>query len=215
MNLLISGTGHAKGISSILVPGAGEPNFDSTEADPFENRKRRAEKEVRGLLDKIQPDMITLDPDFVGSLAPPSKLTHASKTDCDAKRKAPIEGDVPFRKLPRLERLRVQGKADETETARDDEDNVDDTGELGRGKKSVRVEKEKMKMRGKGKALKRYLKKKRKNVIEPSTIAIRAKLEKQQTERKKEREREKRKAMGAPDEGKKKSSALDRFKRKN
>lgn len=45
--------GHNVGISSILVPGCGEPNFDSTEADPFENRKARGEREIRGLLDKV------------------------------------------------------------------------------------------------------------------------------------------------------------------
>jgi U3 small nucleolar RNA-associated protein 7 len=116
--------------------------------------------------------MITLDPDFVGSLAPPSKLTYANTTsasDGSGKRKAPIEGVVPFRSLSRLERLRVQGKADETEVVQEqeEEDDADATGD----KKAKPAEKEKMKMRGKGKALKRYLKKKRKNVIEPSTVS--------------------------------------------
>ena len=36
-----------------MVPGAGEPKFDSAEADPFENRKGRQEREVRALLDKV------------------------------------------------------------------------------------------------------------------------------------------------------------------
>jgi len=45
--------GHCAGLSSILVPGSGEPNFDSAEADPFENRKARREREVKGLLDKV------------------------------------------------------------------------------------------------------------------------------------------------------------------
>ena len=45
--------GHSKGLSSLLVPGSGEPNFDSSEADPFENKRMRREREVKGLLDKV------------------------------------------------------------------------------------------------------------------------------------------------------------------
>ena len=46
--------GHNAGLSSVLVPGSGEPNFDSREADPFENSKARAEREVKSLLDKVR-----------------------------------------------------------------------------------------------------------------------------------------------------------------
>jgi U3 small nucleolar RNA-associated protein 7 len=46
--------GHADGVSSILVPGSGEPNFDSAEADPFEGRNARRESVVRGLLHKVR-----------------------------------------------------------------------------------------------------------------------------------------------------------------
>lgn len=46
--------GHSDGLSSILVPGAGEPNFDSGEADPFENKRARREREVKNLLDKVR-----------------------------------------------------------------------------------------------------------------------------------------------------------------
>ncbi|KAF8514977.1 NUC141 domain-containing protein [Gautieria morchelliformis] len=207
--------GHGKGISTILVPGAGEPNFDSAEADPFENTKRRAEREVRGLLDKIQPDMITLDPDFVGSLAPPSKLAYTNTTagsDENGRRKVPISSGMPFRNLPRLERLRVQGKADETEVMEESEEEY--SNEMMGAKTDKRVEKEKMKMRGKGKALKRYLKKKRKNVIEPSTIAIREKLEKHREERKQAREQEKRQVEGLEGALPTRPSALDRFRGK-
>ncbi|TDL19025.1 BING4CT-domain-containing protein [Rickenella mellea] len=198
--------GHAKGLSSILVPGSGEPNFDSSEADPFETRKARREREVRGLLDKIQPDMISLDPSFIGSLAPPPKLT---TTDGQP-------ADIPFARLPRMERLKVQGKADETEENDDDDHHHyndgggdDDGAEAAKGPRKTKEEKEKTKMRGKGKSMKRFLRKKRKNVIDPAAVAIRAKLDKQREERRKAKEVQ----MGG-DEGVRKPSALDRFKRK-
>ena len=54
--------GHNTGLSSLLVPGSGEPNFDSNEADPFEDKKRRQEREVKGLLDKVGPLDSRTDP---------------------------------------------------------------------------------------------------------------------------------------------------------
>jgi U3 small nucleolar RNA-associated protein 7 len=90
--------------------------------------------------------MIALDPEFVGSLAPPSKLTGGTNDDGRS-------AEVPFARLPRLERLRVQGKADETELTENEEDaNLDVD-----AKKIAREEREKKKMRGKNKSLKRFV----------------------------------------------------------
>ncbi|GLD93366.1 hypothetical protein PINS_up001958 [Pythium insidiosum] len=58
--------GHSTGLSNIVIPGAGEPNFDTFEANPFENAQQRGETEVRSLLEKLRPEMITLDPRAIG-----------------------------------------------------------------------------------------------------------------------------------------------------
>lgn len=65
--------GHSHGITSIVVPGSGEPNFDSFEQNPFMTTKQRREAEVQQLLNKLSPDMIGLDTGFIGSLEKNSK----------------------------------------------------------------------------------------------------------------------------------------------
>mmetsp|Transcript_22751 Transcript_22751/g.63244 ORF Transcript_22751/g.63244 Transcript_22751/m.63244 type:complete len:589 (+) Transcript_22751:160-1926(+) len=62
--------GHAKGVASIVIPGSGEPNLDTTEynLNPFQDKKQRREAEVRALLDKLDHNMITLDPNEIGGM---------------------------------------------------------------------------------------------------------------------------------------------------
>ena len=64
----VCAVGHSGGVSSMIVPGSGEPNFDSLEADPFDATKARQEREVHALLDKLPASMITLDPSDVGAV---------------------------------------------------------------------------------------------------------------------------------------------------
>jgi U3 small nucleolar RNA-associated protein 7 len=136
------------------VPGSGEANFDSAEADVFESHTRRREREVRSVLDKIPASLITLETDFLGHIAPDKGgETHAER---EAR---------SFRELTRLERLKATGKADADEGA------VGGLSDSEEEEGPQKAERQKKKMRGKGKAMKRFLSKKKKNVVDPALVS--------------------------------------------
>ena len=74
--------GHSEGLSTMLVPGCAEPNFDSYVANPYQTAKERREQEVHQLLDKLQPDMIVLNPDSIGSVRCSSLLPKLQGSTC-------------------------------------------------------------------------------------------------------------------------------------
>lgn len=99
----VVGIGHDQGFSSIIVPGAGEPNFDALELNPYENAKQRQEGEVKSLLNKLQPEMISLNPDFIGSLDSASNQQRQMEKDLDRKTGAAAERE-------RVEDLKNRGR---------------------------------------------------------------------------------------------------------
>ncbi|CAR27102.1 hypothetical protein ZYGR_0I03750 [Zygosaccharomyces rouxii] len=62
------GVGHGTGVTNLIIPGAGEANYDALEINPYETKKQRQEQEVRTLLNKLPADSITLDPNVIGTV---------------------------------------------------------------------------------------------------------------------------------------------------
>eukprot|EP00741_Cyanophora_paradoxa_P008656 tig00001366_g8379.t1 len=101
----VLGVGHSGGVATLVVPGAGEPNYDTLEADPFETRKQRREQEVHRLLEKLQPEMIGLEPDAVGTVRRSAAEAH------ERKQKLAFEANNPGERFEeQRERRKMKGR---------------------------------------------------------------------------------------------------------
>jgi len=201
--------GHQRGISSLLVPGSGEANFDSNEADVYETYTRRRERDVRGVLEKIRPELITMDVNLLGTVA------EDKGGETFAEREA-----RSFRQLGRMERLRKEGQlgeglggeAPQSESEGDDDDAGDVVeGRADKGKKKMRyvislldaaslvaLATLELMNRGRNKAMKRLMRKKKQNIIDPSLMAMKQKIAAQKkAETEKERRASKPPVTGA------------------
>lgn len=158
----VLGVGHSKGFSSLIIPGAGKANYDSLEADPFESKKSRREREVISLLDKIQPDQIHMDTDLIGRLeARTAEKSALDSFEAGSSLSRPRQKTKSFAAMSRLEKLKAAG-ADVEE---------DDEGEDGQAEAEELAEGKAKKPRGKNKVLKRILRRK-KNIIDAKTMRI-------------------------------------------
>lgn len=100
----VLGVGHASGFESILVPGAGEANIDAMEVNPYSyaSRTSRRETQVKNLLEKLQPDMIALDPGHIGEVdrrSRPERLSVAQLENAERIEAANAEAKLNPRKV--------------------------------------------------------------------------------------------------------------------
>ncbi|XP_056320556.1 WD repeat-containing protein 46 [Danio aesculapii] len=100
----VLGIGHGQGFTSMIVPGAGEPNFDALDTNPYRSAKQRQEWEVKALLEKVQPELIGLDPGLL------SKVDQAS-FEQRHKERVEVMGFDPLAKQKFKPRMRKKGRS--------------------------------------------------------------------------------------------------------
>jgi U3 small nucleolar RNA-associated protein 7 len=138
------GVGHSGGFATMVVPGAGEANFDSRAANPFETKEQRRDGVVRRLMEKLQPDMIGLDPTAIGTVEKSSakeieaatKAARVAREEA-AKAKQPLDehGNV-------AEKNRKRGRSKSSKRFRRKKTNIIDKVEAARKETIVKIHKE-------------------------------------------------------------------------
>ncbi|KAJ3676433.1 hypothetical protein LUZ60_003845 [Juncus effusus] len=115
----VLGFGHSNGFSNILIPGSGEPNFDSFVANPFETLKQRRQKEVHGLLNKLPPESIMLEPDRIGTVRERRREKPGKKEREERREKAIEEA-----KEEREEKKKTKGRSKPSKLAKKKQEEV-------------------------------------------------------------------------------------------
>ena len=99
----VMAVGHRSGISSMIVPGSGEPNYDAFDSNPYETTAQRREGEVKKLLDKLSPEMITLDSEML-----PGAVDRAPSEIVQRERRVAME--ARGEKVPKKQKKKMRGK---------------------------------------------------------------------------------------------------------
>lgn len=121
------GVGHALGFSNVIVPGAGEPNYDSMVANPFETKGQRREQEVAQLMDKLDPETIQLDGDAVGKVRAAPKEVQRERREAAA---SAALGKKEKEREKNAEKSRMKGKNRVSKRYRKKQQNVVDDKKL-------------------------------------------------------------------------------------
>lgn len=99
--------GHESGITNLIIPGAGEANYDALEINPYETAKQRQEQEVRTLLNKLPSDTITLDPTVLGTV---SKDTSSIRLDAKQLQQITLEKENAAKKNQDIPEVKAEVK---------------------------------------------------------------------------------------------------------